>query len=351
MDTGDHVDVHLMEFPREVILGKDILSRVGEIINQFGFQAPLIIAGPHTYKIAGSKIEKEISAEVITIEKINISQIEEIETFIRKNKRDVVIGVGGGKIMDTSKLAASWTGLPWISVPTSSSNDSLSSQAISFLLTREADERGKSKKAHAPLCIVIDMGLVEGAPHRMLIAGCGDLISNYTAVRDWELAHRLKGEYYSEYAAALSMMSAKLVVENARSVKDTPEEGARLVVKGLVSSGVAMSIAGSSRPASGSEHLFSHALDLLGCKAYHGEQSGVGTIMMMYLHNADWKSMRDVLKFIGAPTSAEELKVDADTVVEALILCHTLRDRYTILGEHGITKKAARALAEKTGVI
>jgi glycerol-1-phosphate dehydrogenase [NAD(P)+] len=147
------------------------------------------------------------------------------------------------------------------------------------------------------------------------------------------------------------MMSAKLVVENARMVTETPEEGARLVVKGLVSSGVAMSIAGSSRPASGSEHLFSHALDLLGCRAYHGEQSGVGTIMMMYLHNADWKSMRDVLKFIGAPTTGKELGVDDDAVVEALTICHTLRDRYTILGENGLTKKAAKALAEKTGVI
>ena len=340
-----------MEFPREVLLGRNVLSRVGEIVNQFGFHTPLIISGPHTYKIAASTIEKEISAAVITIEETNITQIGEIETFITENKTDVVIGVGGGKTMDTAKLSASWTNLPWISVPTSSSNDSLSSQAISFLLSREAEEKKKSKKAHAPLCIVIDMNIVEKAPQRMLIAGCGDLISNYTAVRDWELAHRLKGEYYSEYAAALSMMSAKLIVENARMVKDTPAEGARLVVKGLVSSGVAMSIAGSSRPASGSEHLFSHALDLLGCNAYHGEQSGVGTIMMMYLHNADWKSMRDVLQYIGAPVTGEELGVDEDIVVEALTLCHTLRDRYTILGEHGITKKAARALAEKTGVI
>ena len=340
-----------MEFPREVLLGRDILSRVKDIVNRFSFKAPLILTGPHTYKIAASKIEEEVQADLSIIEKSTISTIEDIQSLICDNSNDVIIGVGGGRIMDSSKLSATWTTLPWISVPTSPSNDSMSSQAISFLLSREAEEKGKFKKAHAPLGVVIDMDIVEKAPRRMLIAGCGDLISNYTAVRDWELAHRLKGEYYSEYAAALSMMSAKLVVENARMVKDTPEEGARLVVKGLVSSGVAMSIAGSSRPASGSEHLFSHALDLLGCRAYHGEQSGVGTIMMNYLHNADWKSVRDVLMFIGAPTTATELGVDAATVVEALTLCHTLRKRYTILGENGITKKAAQALAEKTGVI
>jgi glycerol-1-phosphate dehydrogenase [NAD(P)+] len=345
------MDIHFMEFPREVLLGRSILSRVGGIINQFGFRAPLIISGPQTYKIAASKIEKEIQADVLTINEVSLAQVEEIKNLIESSHVDVIIGVGGGKIMDASKLSASWADVPWISVPTSSSNDSLSSQAISFLLSREAEEKGKSKKAHAPLCIVIDMAIVEKAPRRMLIAGCSDLVSNCTAVRDWELAHRLKGEYFSEYAAALSMMSAKLVIENARMVRDTPEEGARLVVKGLVSSGVAMSIAGSSRPASGSEHLFSHALDLLGCKAFHGEQCGVGTIMMMFLHNADWKSVRDVLKYIGAPTTAEELKIDDGTTVEALTMCHTLRDRYTILGENGITKKAARSLAEKTGVI
>ncbi len=340
-----------MEFPREVLLGRDILSKVGETVNNFGFHAPLILTGPHTQKIAASKIEKEIQAETTIVEKTSLSQVEEIEKVIRTKKNDVVIGVGGGKIMDAAKLSASWTSRPWISVPTSSSNDSLSSQAISFLLFKEAEEKGKPEKAHAPLSIIIDMGIVEKAPLKMMVAGCGDLISNYTAVRDWELAHRLKGEYYSEYAAALSMMSAKLVIENARTVKEATEEGARLVVKGLVSSGVAMSIAGSSRPASGAEHLFSHALDLLGSKSLHGEQCGVGAIMMMYLHNIDWKSIRDVLKYIGAPTTAKELGVDEDMIVDALTICHTLRNRYTILGENGITRKAARALAEKTGVI
>lgn len=340
-----------MEFPREVLLGKNILCKVGEITQRFEFHSPLILTGPTTYRIAASAVEKEVDADVYIIEEISIAEIEKIAALTEAKKTDVIIGVGGGKIMDAAKLSASWTHQPWMSVPTSSSNDSLSSQAISFVLSREAENRGKPRNAHAPLCIIIDMDVVEKAPHRMLVAGCGDLISNYTAVRDWELAHRLKGEYYSEYAAALSLMSAKLVVENARVVRDTPPEGARLVVKGLVSSGVAMSIAGSSRPASGSEHLFSHALDLLGSKAYHGEQCGVGTIMMMYLHNADWKSMRDVLKYIGAPTTAHELGVKDDTVVEALTMCHTLRERYTILGERGITKEAASAMAETTGVI
>ncbi len=75
------------------------------------------------------------------------------------------------------------------------------------------------------------------------------------------------------------------------------EESARLVVKTLFSSGMAISIAGSSRPASGSEHTFSHALDkILDKPCLHGEQCGVGTILMMYLYGGDWKFIRDSLK-------------------------------------------------------
>jgi len=113
-----------------------------------------------------------------------------------------------------------------------------------------------------------------------------------------------------------------------------------------------MSIAGSSRPASGSEHMFSHALDIVAEKpALHGEQCGVGTIMMMSLHGGDWKRIREVLKCIGAPVTAEELGVDRDEIIEALLMAHRIRpERYTILGS-GLTKGAAIKLAKKTGII
>ena len=125
------------------------------------------------------------------------------------------------------------------------------------------------------------------------------------------------------------------------------------VVKALISSGMAISIAASSRPASGSEHKFSHALDMVAPKpALHGEQCGVGTIMMMYLHGGNWESIRDALKIVKAPTTAEELGIEPEYIIEALKIAHTIRkDRYTILGDRGLTDEAARKLASNTGVI
>ncbi|MDY6779392.1 MAG: iron-containing alcohol dehydrogenase, partial [Halobacteria archaeon] len=129
------------------------------------------------------------------------------------------------------------------------------------------------------------------------------------------------------------------------------EESAWIVVKALVSSGVAMSIAGSSRPASGSEHKFSHALDRIDEeRALHGEQCGVGTIMMMYLHGGDWERIRDALEAISAPTTAEELGFSRDEIIEALVNAKEIRpERYTILT--GITEEAAENAAEATGVV
>jgi glycerol-1-phosphate dehydrogenase [NAD(P)+] len=148
-------------------------------------------------------------------------------------------------------------------------------------------------------------------------------------------------------------MTAEMLVENADSVKKGLEESAWVVVKALVSSGVAMSIAGSSRPASGAEHLFSHQLDrLVPGKALHGHQVGVGSIITEYLHSGqtEWRSIRDALAGIGAPTTAEELGIDGETVIEALTTAHRIRDRYTILGD-GVSEPAAREAARATGVI
>ena len=126
-----------------------------------------------------------------------------------------------------------------------------------------------------------------------------------------------------------------------------------MVVEALISCGYAMCIAGSSRPCSGSEHLFSHALDMVASKpALHGEQVGVGTIMMMYLHGGDWKRVKEALQALGAPTTAKELGVSDDAVIEALTIAHKIRpDRYTILGDKGLTREAAERLAVNTGVI
>jgi glycerol-1-phosphate dehydrogenase [NAD(P)+] len=178
-------------------------------------------------------------------------------------------------------------------------------------------------------------------------------VSKFTSVRDWELAYKVKNEYYGEYAASLALMSARLITKNADVIKPGAEEGLRLVLEALISCGVAMSIAGSSKPCSGSEHLFSHSLDLVESNGgLHGEQCGVGTIMMAYLYDIDWKGIKDTLQKTGAPTTAEELGVEPESIIKALVQACTIRpERYTILNTKQLDYTSAKKLAKVTGVI
>ncbi|MEM2583679.1 MAG: iron-containing alcohol dehydrogenase, partial [Candidatus Thermoplasmatota archaeon] len=180
-----------------------------------------------------------------------------------------------------------------------------------------------------------------------------DVISNLTAILDWKLAERVKGEYYSSFASALAETAAKSIIQNSNIIKPGIEEGVWIAVKSMIVSGVAMSVANSSRPASGAEHMFSHALDKVSPgKGLHGEKCGLGAIMMMYLHGGDWEKIRGTLKEIGAPTTAREIGLHRKEVIKALTIAHKIRpNRYTILGTDGITKDAAEKIAKITEVI
>ncbi|MFL2944687.1 MAG: iron-containing alcohol dehydrogenase, partial [Candidatus Poseidoniales archaeon] len=172
---------------------------------------------------------------------------------------------------------------------------------------------------------------------------------NKTAILDWKLSEQ-KADY-SEYAAALSEMAAKLVEDGIDKVANGSEEGVRLVVKALISSGVAMSIAGTSRPASGGEHKFSHWLDS-NCEnpALHGEQCGLGSIVTMYLHGGNWEKIRDTLSAVNAPTNAKGLGMDDDMILSAFLNSKEIRpNRLTILDTSDSDKIKDAALA--TGVI
>ena len=128
---------------------------------------------------------------------------------------------------------------------------------------------------------------------------------------------------------------------------------ARVVVEALISAGVASCIAGSSRPCSGSEHLFAHALDKLAPGVgLHGEKCGIGSIMMAKLQGQDWKEITSTLKCIGAPTDAAGINLDRDILVDALVEAQQMRpERYTVLNEAGMSHEKALKLAKETNVL
>ncbi|MHC3438858.1 NAD(P)-dependent glycerol-1-phosphate dehydrogenase [Natrialbaceae archaeon A-gly3] len=345
-----------IRLPRNVVVGHGVRSQVVEVVSDLHLRGrPLFVTSPTPREVATDPIAADFEAEgvdptVVTVETANFDAVETVIEAARAQRADYLIGVGGGKAIDIAKMASHHLEMGFLSVPTAASHDGIVSNRGSV---PDGDTR-HSVAAEPPLAVIADTEILANAPWELTTAGCADIISNYTAVMDWRLAHRLKDAEYSEYAAALSEMTAEILVDNASAVKPGLEESAWVVTKALVSSGVAMSIAGSSRPASGAEHLFSHQLDRLAPgAALHGHQVGVGAIMTAYLHGGDrgiWRDIRDALDSIDAPTTADKLGIDEGTVIEALTTCHEIRDRYTILGD-GMDEQAAREVAERTGVI
>ncbi len=343
-----------MQLPRSVVIGHGVLSEVGKVCKGLKLSGlAVVVTGPTTKYSAGKRVHQILSDEgydvdMIEVKSTNDYDIEEVKILTQKTRARFMLGVGGGKSIDVAKFVSNELDIPFLSIPTAASHDGIAS----FLASIKQKGKSVSVPVHAPLGIVADTEVISSAPKRLMAAGCGDIISNYTAVKDWVLAAKLRNERYSEYAAALSDMTAKIIVDNSNSINPSFDESVRIVVKALVSSGVAMSIAGSSRPASGSEHKFSHSLDLICEKpALHGEQCGVGAIMMMYLHDGNWQSIRNSLRVIGAPTNAKELNIKEEDIIWALVHAHEIKpERYSVLGP-GLTESAAENLAHETNVI
>jgi glycerol-1-phosphate dehydrogenase [NAD(P)+] len=344
-----------MQLPRNVIAGPGAIESVGGICKSMRLKGKaLIVTGKNTRQIAGNPAADFLRAsgydvDTIVVESATMENVDKTKALAKETGAEFLLGVGGGKAIDIAKLASTQLDVYFISLPTAASHDGIASSRASIRTGGET----VSIQAEAPLCVIADTSIIVKSPFKLLAAGCGDIISNYTAVKDWKLASRLRNVYISEYAAALSEMTARMVLEYANLIKPGLEESVKLVVKALVSSSVAMSIAGSSAPASGSEHKFSHVLDRIAPKpALHGEQCGVGTIMMMYLHGGDWQSIRSALKTIGAPTSAKDLGIEDKYIIQALTEAHNVRpERYTILGDTGISYEAAVNVAVATKVI
>ena len=349
------VPVLTTELPRIISVGVDILDSFHSILKDLKTpQQVVLVHDKITWDIAAKGItnqleEKKIDVHPTSITSATVSEADRISNLCAETNPDFIIGVGGGSVIDVAKYAGTTTRVPFISVPTSAAHDGIASMRASLF----QGSKKKSFEAKTPLAVIADLRVIATAPYRFLAAGSGDAIANKTAVLDWELAHRIRGERIGEYPTVLSDMTAEMIIRDAELIRKGDLIAAKIVTKALITSSMAMCIAGSTRPASGSEHLFSHALDQIAEKpALHGEQCGVGTILMMYLHGGDWMRIRNALKTIGAPTTARELGIPAETIIQAMLMAHKIRpERFTILGTQGITEEAAINAAEKTGVI
>jgi glycerol-1-phosphate dehydrogenase [NAD(P)+] len=344
---------HTMELPRLIEIGERNIGDFGKFVNSLNKSKKVsLISGVNVTKIVKKKIENSLKSSKIRFVwhmsgDNTITAINQIQKDVKNDESDLIVGIGGGRSVDTAKMIAYNLSKPFVSVPTAASHDGMASPFVSVI-----GDKPHSIVASAPLGVFVDIDVIRKAPAKLLASGCGDLIANIIAVKDWQLGHEKTGEYYGRYSADLALMSAKIVMENSSYYAKNGLD-VRIIVEALISAGVASCIAGSSRPCSGAEHLFSHALDKIAPgRGLHGEKCGIGSIMMAKLQGQDWKKIAKTLKDVGAPTSAKQIGLKSDEIVSALMIAQELRpERYTILKEIDMTEKKALGLAKITKVI
>lgn len=328
-----------VDIPRLLHVAPGSLREVGSLLasHSFDLTAVLVGSGPGPSRRIAEGIVADLRAEGIPVRHHSgltgrLDQAAALAGEIIEEGGTVAVAVGGGRVIDTVKLAAARTRVDFVSVPTAISNDGISS-SVASLVGRDGT-RG-SHAARMPGGIIMDLETIAGAPASALRAGVGDLVSNLTACLDWRLAHRRGHEHFDAFPAMIAESAARPALE----LRDlTSMESQERIAHGLLLSGLAMAAAGTSRPCSGAEHTISHALDtqLASAAGLHGEQVALGTLVAAAAHRSELLTpLLELFRRVGLPTRPEDLGLTRHQLARAILAAATVTrpDRWTVLDE------------------
>ncbi|MFJ8581582.1 iron-containing alcohol dehydrogenase family protein [Micromonospora sp. NPDC093277] len=271
------------------------------------------------------------SADMFTVVGGSLDAADDLGAKLRTRSYDAVVAIGGGKTIDVAKYAATRRGLPMVTVATSLANDGIASPVASLVNEGIKGSYG----VHIPIAVIVDLDFVEAGPERHNRAGIGDVLSNISALADWELSRQVRDEPFDGLAAALSRAGAEAVLNHPGDIGD--DAFVTVLAEALISSGLAMAIDGTSRPCSGGCHEIMHAIDALYPEtASHGELAGLGALFCTFLRGdrRRFAEMSACLSRHGLPRLPADVGLTDEQFVEAVGFAPATRpDRYTIL-EH-----------------
>lgn len=280
----------------------------------------------------GDAIAAELGSDPAAIFRVpdgSYDSAVELGNRLRGASFEAVAGIGGGQTVDVTKLAAHIAGLPMVSVATSLAHDGIASPVSTL---RQPGGTG-SYGVVPPVAVVVDLDRVRQAPGTLAIAGIGDVISNLSAVADWELAAAEVGESIDGLAVAMARSAAHAVLHQPGP--GDSDEFLTVLAEALIMSGMAMAVAGSSRPASGGDHEIMHAINhLYPGTASHGELAGLGALFCAHLRGnaGQFAAILSCLARHGLPRHPQEAGLSDEQFATAVAHAPATRpDRYTIL--------------------
>lgn len=331
--------------PTLVRIKPHALARIGIYLSRFGHQRIIVFQSLGLATSITQPFSDGISQagiEIVARNDVSDNHFEQAIALFTNLPRGAtaIVALGGGKALDMAKYVAFLAKLPYFAAPTSLSNDGFSSPQSSLTI---AGKR-RSLAASMPFGVVVDTAVCARAPTELTLSGIGDLAAKFTAIFDWKLAFRTVGEPVDDFAALLSDGAVHAFL--ARPVLD--EEGIRLLATSLLFNGIAMEVCGSSRPASGSEHLISHALDELSARPrLHGLQVGVATYLVSLLQREHSEVIADLFVRTGFWDAIARDKLSSAEWLDAVRRApHMKQGFYTILSTRDVLPEVTQAIRD-----
>lgn len=349
---------------KAVEVSEHAVEKVPEILKEY--HRIFLVADENTYAVAGKRVEELLQKAgmlshsfVLPADSLptdtNVGRVL-IEAGINREKFDInafsllpdyVLAVGSGSVNDICRMVSYRLGLEYGIVGTAPSMDGYASVVAPLIVGGKKIVYDCTIARH----IIIDLNVCAAAPYDMLLAGVGDMIAKYVAILDWRLARHEIGEYYCETIADKVLEATRLCVASAYNLKNRSIETIRDTVNGLILSGLCIAFSGSSRPASGTEHMVGQTWEVMDIEEgkkpnLHGIECGEGTFMAISMFKRLYRETQDtelkamIEEFLPLFDSITEMQkvvhlpftvTDKDRFVEGVMRGRTFRVRYTLL--------------------
>lgn len=330
----------------KLTVGRNAIGKIAGLLRDNHISGKLLyVSDPVVDKLYGGLIRSQLSQCGTVKEELvdynSISYAMNLAERVIATDISCIVGMGGGKVLDVCKYAAYISKCPLLSIPTTMANDGIASP---IAVLKRKDDLPKSLGCAVPTMIVIDTELVAKGPVELIKAGIGDTISNYMALLDWEYACEKGKDIMNGYAFIMSKTSLDALLQTEYT--EICPAFIDVLANSLVLSGIAMDFAGSSRPVSGSEHLFSHALDYY-CKTknLHGLQVALGTVAVLRLIGRDDSVVLRYLKRFRVDVNPAHMGISCEDFVLCMQKATSMRtNRYTYLEDADLSVEKLQAL-------
>lgn len=314
---------------QQVIIDEEAIQQIPQYLKAKGYSSVTIVADKITFGVAGFALQAllELHHIQVTVSLIQPSEMGDVvadEQSVVQVLLDIspstqaLLAVGSGTIHDIVRFVSYKTGSAFVSVPTAPSVDGFASVGAPLLI------RGfkQTVPACSPEAIFADLSILSNAPRVMIAAGFGDMLGKYTSMADWKLGHTLFQEHFCPLAAEMTYNGLQKCINHVEEISNSSPYGMRMLIEGLLLSGISMLMVGNSRPASGSEHHLSHYWEMKfiqqGRRALlHGAKVSIAcTLMAREYESIKSLSIEDVERLIEKAALPSKL-ADHEQIIEA----------------------------------